>query len=128
MNPGQERRGGRGGGSNPAAAASQTKPISNLTVIIPHQSYLKITLMYGHESSHTIVGLHPPEIAFGFLGSGKSRRKQNFLRSWPEGLSPVAEQARQSRQLSNPTQPCDNKAYEMSTRCSEHALINAFGE
>ena len=96
MNPGQEKRGGRGGSSNLAAAASQTKPSSNLTVIIAHQSYLKITLMYEHDSSYTIVGLHPPKIAFGFLGPGKGRRKQHFLCSWPESLSLVPEQACQS--------------------------------
>lgn len=40
---------GTDGGSNPAAATHEMKPNSNLTAIVFHQGYLKITLMYGHE-------------------------------------------------------------------------------
>jgi len=58
MSPGQEKSGGRGGGSNPAAA-SQTKPGSNLTATICHQSDLKIQLMYGHKPMQSWVCTHP---------------------------------------------------------------------
>lgn len=129
MNPGQKKRGGRCGGCNPAAA-SQTNPGSNLTVIISRQSYLKIPLMYGHESSYAIVGLHPPKNSLWISRprGGLKKAASLWLVAW-RPLPPVPEQARLScHRLPNPTQISDNKAYEMSTRCSEHALINALGE
>lgn len=78
MNLRQEKRGRRGSSSNSAAAASQTKPGSNLAVIIFYQSYLKIPLMYGHESSTPLWVCTHPKIAFRFLGLGNSKKKAAF--------------------------------------------------
>lgn len=86
------RQEGKDGSSDPAAAAREMKPNPNLTAIISHQSYLKNTLVYGHELWQFLCncGFAPTPTAFIFLGRRQSRSKQHCLLPEPEGSPSTA--------------------------------------